>query len=60
MAVVRTGILEEHIASIIRVTATIPSSAVLSTLMMELIYSSETSVPRRAMQYHIREYGILH
>jgi hypothetical protein len=79
VALFRTDILEEGIASIIKmeriievrafshsvaqllVTANIvPSSLILSTLMMEAVHSSETSVLTRVTSRHIPENGILH
>jgi hypothetical protein len=42
------------------VTADVPSSPILVTLMMEAILSSETSVLTRAIRRYIAEYGILH
>jgi hypothetical protein len=81
VALVRTEVSEEYIASIIRVTRTgqqgttlavtsnrstllvtanVPSSPILATLMMEAIFSSETSVLIRAMQLNISKDGILH
>jgi hypothetical protein len=41
------------------VTANVPSSPVLVTLMMEVIRSSEMSIPTRATQHNIRKNGIL-
>jgi hypothetical protein len=42
------------------VTADIPSSLILVTLMMEVLRSYEMSVLTRATWYNIQEYGILH
>jgi hypothetical protein len=41
-------------------TANIPSSPILSTMMMEAIHSSETSVLPSATRCHFPEDGILH
>jgi hypothetical protein len=78
VAVVRTNVSEERIASIIRVTrfdelkttlrsvilllvtANVPSSPILVTLMMEAIHSSESSVFTRATTHDIQKDGILH
>jgi hypothetical protein len=42
------------------VIADVPSSVILSILMMEAIYSSETLVPARTTWHHIPQNGILH
>jgi hypothetical protein len=42
------------------VTANVPSSPILVTLMMEAIYSSETSVLKRTTRSNIPKDGILH
>jgi hypothetical protein len=41
------------------ITANIPSSLILSTLIMDVIHSSETSVLTRTLWHHIPEDGIL-
>jgi hypothetical protein len=67
MALVRTNVSEEHIASILMVTridklgttlavTRLPS---LSTLMLEPIRSSEASVLTRAIRHNFPEGGIL-
>jgi hypothetical protein len=64
-AFVRTDVSEEVIASIIRVTrigelGTTFASPILDTMMMEEIFSSETSVLTRVTLRYIPEDGILH
>jgi hypothetical protein len=68
VAVVRTDVLEESSASVIRVIRigelvtvnVVPSSPILVTLMIEELRSSETSVLTRVKLRHIPEDGILH
>jgi hypothetical protein len=62
---VRIDVSGERLASIIRLkeTSDLVTLAVTinwSTLMMEAIRSSETSIPTRTTRGHIPEYGILH
>jgi hypothetical protein len=64
VALVRTDISEERIASISRVllvTANVvPSLPILSSLLMKATRSSEMSVPTWATRRHIPEDGFLH
>jgi hypothetical protein len=70
VALVRNEVLEERIASIIRVTriggmgrklavVSNQSTPILLNLMMEAIHSSETSVLTRATQHNITEDDII-
>jgi hypothetical protein len=63
MAVVRTDVSEESIASIVLrllVTAEVPSSSILVTRIIEELLYPETSVLTRTTRRNIPEYGILH
>jgi hypothetical protein len=61
MVLVRTDVSEEFLCSVLGllVTATVHSLPILATLIMEAIYSSETSVLKRATRCNMPEYGIL-
>jgi hypothetical protein len=54
VALLRTDVSEERIASVVI------SFLIISILMTEAIYSSETSVLTRGTRRHIPEDGILH
>jgi hypothetical protein len=65
VALVRTDVSEERIASIINVlqllvTANVPRSLILFTPMMEAVSSSEAMVLKRTTRCHLPEDGILH
>jgi hypothetical protein len=68
VALVRTDVLEESIASIIRMTRmcepvtskVVYTSLILVTLIMEATPSSETSVLTRTKRRNIPEDGIIH
>jgi hypothetical protein len=62
VALVRTNVTEERVARISELGTTIAgtSSEILSTLIIEAVRCSETSVLTRVTQRHIPEDGILY
>jgi hypothetical protein len=57
VALVRTDIPEEHVATIIRMTRI---GELGTALTVDALHSSETSVLTRVTRHHIPEDGILH
>jgi hypothetical protein len=63
VALVRTDVSEELRASIMQrflVTANVPSSPILVTLLMDALNSSETSVLTRSTRRNILEEAVFH
>jgi hypothetical protein len=61
VALVRTGVSEEHITSIIRVARISKLGTMLAvTSNQNMLHSSEMSIFARATQHHIPEDSILH
>jgi hypothetical protein len=58
VALVRTDV--RRVFRLLVTTSSVPSSAILVTLMMEAMLSSETSVPPRTTRRNVPEEGILH
>jgi hypothetical protein len=59
----RTDVSGEFLGSVLLLLVTVnlvPISLILSSLMMNLLQSSETSVLTRTIRHKIPEYGILH
>jgi hypothetical protein len=60
VALVRTDVSEKGMLQLLVTANVLPSSLILSTMMMEVIHFSESSALSIATRRHIRKVDILH